>query len=98
MIYTDTRDNNIKVDLKTAVMGGMNEKTGGLYIPVEFPKLDSSLLNKDPSTISKEVRKHRIRQEGQAIHVGYNHCARKYNCHRHNLCSSTCRKTRNQYD
>ena len=45
-------------------------------------------LSKDPSTISKEVRKHRIRQEGQAIHVGYNHCARKYNCHRKNLCSS----------
>ena len=55
MIYTDTRDNNIKVDLKTAVMGGMNEKTGGLYIPVEFPKLDSSLLNKDPSPSFRDI-------------------------------------------
>lgn len=49
-------------------------------------------LDKDPSTISKEIRKHRIRQEGQAIHIGFNHCARKYNCHRHNLCKSTCKK------
>ena len=42
MIYTDTRDSSIKADFKTAVMGGMNQKTGGLYIPVEFPKLDKS--------------------------------------------------------
>ena len=33
-------------------------------------------LSKDPTTISKEVRKHRIRKEGQAIHVNYNHCAK----------------------
>ena len=49
MIYTDTRDNSVKADFRTAVMGGMNQATGGLYIPVEFPKLDSSLLNKDPA-------------------------------------------------
>jgi threonine synthase len=36
-------------------MGGMNEKTGGLYIPVEFPKLDSSLLNKDPSPSFRDI-------------------------------------------
>ena len=48
MIYTDTRDKSVKTDLKTAVMSGMNEKTGGLYIPVEFPKLSSSFLNKSP--------------------------------------------------
>ena len=39
MVYTDTRDRSIKTDFKTAVVGGMNEKTGGLYIPVEFPAL-----------------------------------------------------------
>ena len=30
MLYTDTRDSNVKVDIKTAVMGGMNQQTGGL--------------------------------------------------------------------
>lgn len=50
------------------------------------------LLSKDPTTISKEVRKHRIRKEGQAIHVNFNHCAKKYNCHRHNLCNPHCSK------
>ena len=49
-------------------------------------------LGKNPTTISKEVKKHRIRKEGQAIHVGFNHCARKYNCHRKNLCNSKCSK------
>ena len=49
-------------------------------------------LEKDPTTISKEVKKHRIRKEGQAIHIGFNHCARKYNCHRHNLCNPRCSK------
>ena len=55
MIYTDTRDSSIKADFKTAVMGGMNQKTGGLYIPVEFPKLDKSLLNKDPAPSFRDV-------------------------------------------
>ncbi len=55
MIYTDTRDSSVKVDFKTAVMGGMNQKTGGLYIPVSFPKLDKSLLNKDPAPSFRDV-------------------------------------------
>ncbi|MBQ0050852.1 MAG: threonine synthase [Treponema sp.] len=46
MIYTDTRDKSVKTDFRTAVVNGMNEKTGGLYIPVEFPKLSADLLNK----------------------------------------------------
>ena len=49
-------------------------------------------LGKDPSTISKEVKKHRIKKEGQSIHVGFNHCARRYNCHRKNICSTRCKK------
>lgn len=48
MIYTDTRDKSVRTDFKTAVVSGMSEKTGGLYIPVEFPKLDKSFLNKNP--------------------------------------------------
>lgn len=47
-------------------------------------------LEKNSSTISKEVKKHRIRKEGQSIHVGFNHCARRYNCHRKNICSMDC--------
>ena len=49
MIYTDTRDASVKVDFKTAVMNGMNQATGGLYIPTSFPKLDKALINKDPA-------------------------------------------------
>ncbi len=55
MIYTDTRDKKVKVDFKTAVMGGMNPKTGGLYIPVEFPKLAPSFLNRTPSPSFRDI-------------------------------------------
>ena len=47
MVYTDTRDNEAKVDFKTAVMNGMNSATGGLYVPVEFPRVDISKMMKD---------------------------------------------------
>lgn len=61
MIYTDTRDSSVKVDFKTAVLNGMNSKTGGLYIPVEFPKLDDLILNntREPSfrTVALEMAK-----------------------------------------
>lgn len=52
----------------------------------------AKLLSKDPTTISKEIRKHRIRKEGQAIHVNFNHCAKRYHCHRKNLCNPRCTK------
>ena len=55
MIYTDTRDSSAKVDFRTAVMSGMNQKTGGLYIPTSFPKIDSSLLNKDPAPSFRDI-------------------------------------------
>lgn len=50
------------------------------------------LLDKDPTTISKEIRKHRIKKEGQSIHVGFNHCSRRYNCHRRDVCGFKCNK------
>ena len=55
MIYTDTRDNKVKVDFKTAVMNGMNKETGGLYIPVEMPKLDPSFINKTTPPTFREI-------------------------------------------
>lgn len=55
MVYTDTRDSSVKVDFKTAVMNGMNKESGGLYIPVEFPKLDKSFLNKSSSPSFRDV-------------------------------------------
>lgn len=55
MIYTDTRDSSVKANFKTAVMSGMNKATGGLYIPVEFPKLDPSFVNKDPAPSFRDI-------------------------------------------
>lgn len=55
MIYTDTRDSKVAVDFKSAVMNGMNSKTGGLYIPLEFPKLSKEFLEKDTDPSFKEI-------------------------------------------
>ena len=55
MFYTDTRDKTAKVSFKTAVMNGMNEKTGGLYIPVEIPKLSTSFLTKSPEPSFRDI-------------------------------------------
>jgi len=55
MVYTDTRDSSVKTDFRTAVMSGMNQATGGLYIPVEFPKLDKAFLTKNPSPSFRDI-------------------------------------------
>ena len=55
MIYTDTRDKSVQTTFKTAVMNGMNEKTGGLYIPTSFPKLPSSFINKTPEPSFRDI-------------------------------------------
>lgn len=55
MIYTDTRDSSVKTTFENAVMSGMNQATGGLYIPVEFPKLDKSFLNKESAPAFRDI-------------------------------------------
>lgn len=55
MKYTDTRDKSVSTDFRTAVMSGMNSKTGGLYIPTNIPKLDSSFINKNPEPSFREI-------------------------------------------
>lgn len=55
MKYTDTRDNSVSTDFRTAVMNGMNSSTGGLYIPTSFPKLESSFINKNPEPNFRDI-------------------------------------------
>ncbi len=55
MKYTDTRDNTVSTDFRTAVMNGMNSATGGLYIPTSIPKLDSAFVNKNPEPSFRDV-------------------------------------------
>ena len=55
MIYTDTRDSSVKVDFKTAVVNGMNAATGGLYMPVEIPRLTSCILNKTSEPSFRDI-------------------------------------------
>lgn len=54
------------------------------------------ILDKDASTISKEIKKHRIEKSGQSIHVSYNQCTKKYASQRKDVCNTgytrDCRK------
>lgn len=52
----------------------------------------ATILDKDPTTISKEVLKHRIYKEGQAIHTTPNTCAKRYRCSKKHLCSDKCNR------
>lgn len=54
MIYTDTRDKSVQTDFRTSVINGMNKATGGLYIPVSFPKLNPAFLGKKNQSL-KEI-------------------------------------------
>ena len=47
----------------------------------------SKNLDKDPSTISKEVRKHLSLQRTGGFHLNYNACAHRFTCDRHHICS-----------
>ncbi len=55
MLYTDTRDEKVRVNFETAVMNGMNVSTGGLYIPESFPKLSPSFINRNPEPSFRDV-------------------------------------------
>ncbi|MBO7420489.1 MAG: threonine synthase [Spirochaetaceae bacterium] len=55
MIYRDTRDSSFAVDFKTAVLSGMNAKTGGLYVPETIPKLPKDLLCRSVAPSFRDV-------------------------------------------
>ncbi|MBR4005924.1 MAG: threonine synthase [Treponema sp.] len=55
MVYTDTRNKKVSVDFKTAVINGMNASTGGLYVPVEYPKLPATFTCRTPEPSFREV-------------------------------------------
>ena len=47
----------------------------------------SKNLDKDPSTISKEVRNHLSFQRTGGFHLNYNACAHRFTCDKHRICS-----------
>ena len=44
MLYTSTRDKSIKVESADAIAHGISEE-GGLFIPVEIPKISKDDIN-----------------------------------------------------
>ena len=58
MLYTSTRDNNVRVESAQAIAQGISED-GGLFVPVSVPKLSEesilSLVNADYITRAAEI-------------------------------------------
>lgn len=52
----------------------------------------SEIIKKDPTTISREIRKHRIKINTRQFSLDENKCARRFFCHRKNVCNTKCRK------
>lgn len=55
MLYKDTRDSSVSVNFRTAVVNGMNSKTGGLYVPESIPRLPSSILSRTTTPNFRDV-------------------------------------------
>ncbi len=53
----------------------------------------ASVLDKDPSTISKEIRSHLIFRRIGGMHLNYNACIHRFNCTKSKLCNP-CRSER----
>ena len=51
-----------------------------------------NLISKDPTTISKEIRKHRIKKELSKFNNSGNLCSRKSSCKKRNICNMKCMK------
>jgi IS30 family transposase len=49
-------------------------------------------LGKDPTTIAKEVKKHRIRKHGYSVHADFNHCSIRFTCHKKHICGRNCKR------
>lgn len=50
----------------------------------------AKFLSKDPTTISKEIKKHRIRKEPNTFNGCGNICKNKFSCRRKNVCGRNC--------
>lgn len=52
----------------------------------------ASLIDKDPTSISKEIQKHKTKIYPRESSLHQNKCARRFFCNRKNICSTSCRK------
>ena len=50
----------------------------------------AKFLSKDPTTISKEIKKHRIRKEPNSFNSSGNICRLRFSCKRKNVCGKNC--------
>lgn len=52
----------------------------------------AKFLSKDPTTISKEIKKHRLRKEPNTFNnYSANVCTKRFNCSKKNVCGQNCR-------
>ena len=54
-------------------------------------------LSKDPTTIAKEIKKHRIRKEPSTFNGAINVCIHRFSCRRRNVCGRNCKGICSKY-
>ncbi len=54
-------------------------------------------LSKDPTTIAKEIKKHRTRKEPNSFNGGVNICKHRFSCKRKNVCGRNCHSLCSKY-
>lgn len=57
----------------------------------------AKFLSKDPTTISKEIKKHRTRKEPNPFNGGVNICKHRFSCKRKNVCGRNCHSLCSKY-
>lgn len=57
----------------------------------------AKFLSKDPTTISKEIRKHRTRKEPNPFNGGINICKHRFSCKKKNVCGRNCHSLCSKY-
>jgi IS30 family transposase len=72
------------------------EIENGLRENLSFGEI-ANRLNKDRSTISREVRKYAFAEKSGYANNAYNACTRRHNCKKNHVCTSDCRKQSVKY-
>ena len=80
----DLKQRHLTLDERNIIEQGLN---------LNLPLKDIALkVQKDPTTVSKEIRKHRIYKSPNTFTTPVNLCSKRFNCTKKNICDNNCKK------
>ena len=81
---SNNKHKHMTLDDRVEIANGLNQNLMIKQIAVQ--------LHKDPTTIAKEIKKHRVFEAPNPMYTDYNRCALKRQCSVYNLCQKDCNK------